>query len=51
MPSTSSSLLPLWDSDSSANSEKSTMILISVPPALESALRAVVRYVRQERGG
>ncbi len=44
MPSTSRSLLPLWDSDSSATSEKeNTMILISVPPALEGALRAVVR--------
>lgn len=41
-------LLPLWDSSSSiADTEKpeeTQMILISVPPALESALRAVVRW-------
>ena len=41
-------LLPLWDSSSSTvdteKPEETQMILISVPPALESALRAVVRW-------
>lgn len=42
-------LLPLWDSGSSTidtdKPEEEQMILVSVPPALESALRAVVRCV------
>lgn len=51
-------LLPLWDSDSSASTtvtekpehqtqqqQQESMILISVPPSLESALRAVARCV------
>eukprot|EP00752_Nemacystus_decipiens_P011015 g9788.t1 len=42
-------LLPLWDSSSSTvdseKQEETQMMLISVPPALEGALRAVVRDV------
>lgn len=51
MPSLQRHLLPLWEPSSSANATERTeeattsMILIAVPPALESALRAVVRYL------
>ncbi|CAN0092708.1 unnamed protein product, partial [Ectocarpus fasciculatus] len=51
MPSFQRDLLPLWEPSSSDNATEKTaeatpsMILIAVPPDLESALRAVVRDV------